>query len=82
VLRIFTVFIEPIRSNIILDTQSSSALNWVVRELYLNIGRVIFSVVAYILMILNLPTVLFLFSALLHFSFPFLVYFKKIYRKG
>lgn len=82
VLRILTVFIEPIRSNIILDTQNSSALNWVVRELYLNIGRTIFSVIAYILMVLNLPIVLFLFSALLHCAFPLLLYFKKIYKKG
>lgn len=78
-LRSLAVFVEPLRSNIILDTREKDPINWVSREFYLNIGRVGLLFVLAALMRFNLIIPAFVFLGALHIIFPFMVHYKKVY---
>ncbi|MFA6427434.1 MAG: hypothetical protein WCW16_03245 [Candidatus Magasanikbacteria bacterium] len=80
ILKAFTVLVEPIRSNIIQDKREKAPINWISREIFLNLGRT--SLIAVIVGILyfHVDRGIFIVLGLLHISFPFMVHFKKIYR--
>lgn len=78
-LRSALVIAEPIRSNIMQDTIPPNDLNWISRELYLNLGRTILLFSAAGLFILGMPKGVFILFGVLHIAFPFVVRAKKIY---
>lgn len=81
IVRSALIVAEPLRSNIMVDTIADHAQNWISREFYLNVGRSIVQLLAAILFINGLIIEAFIIFGLLHFMFPLLVHYKKIYRK-
>ena len=79
VLRFFAMLVEPLRANILLDKCESNPLNWIARELWLNIGRAAIFIAAYFIIKLSEPMIVFIMCGLLHIFFPFLVQYKRIY---
>jgi hypothetical protein len=79
-LKALTVMLEPIRSNILQDkADKNNPLIWIARELYLNAGRSIFWLTAFILWYFNLQIILFIIMGFLYLFFPMIVHHKKIY---
>jgi len=79
ILRALSVMVEPIRSNIIQDKKKKSHLNWISREIYLNIGRALMLGVVALMMYAGLQQEIFIFLASLHILFPIVVSLKKVY---
>jgi len=78
-LKALSVMVEPIRSNIIQDKKKKSHLNWISREIYLNIGRAMLLGIVTLMIYFGLQQEIFILLALLHIIFPILVSIKKIY---
>ncbi len=80
-LNAITVLIEPLRSTILLDATESAPVDWIARELFLNTGRMFFSLTVALFLWFNLTTTLFIFLGILHMAFPCVVWYKKIYKR-
>jgi MFS family permease len=80
IIRSSLIIAEPLRSNIMVDAIDAHAHNWISREFYLNIGRSLVQLSVGILFVYGFITQAFVFFGLLHFAFPLLVHYKKIYR--
>ncbi|MBT3539070.1 hypothetical protein HOF40_02855 [Candidatus Parcubacteria bacterium] len=79
-LKAFNILISPLRSNIVQDKFEQSPLLWISREVYLNIGRIFMLAIVASMMFLGLEKEIFIFLALLNILFPFVLYFKRVYR--
>ena len=79
-LKALTVMVEPMRTNILQDkADKSNPVTWISRELYINIGRSILWLGAFILWHFNLQFLLFIIMGFLYLLFPIIVDHKKIY---
>ena len=78
-LQALTVMTEPIRANIMQDVKKNEPLNWISREIYLNIGRAIFFFIIVLFLRFDMAKEVFLFFAFLNIIFPFMVWSKKVY---
>ncbi len=79
-LKALTVMVEPMRTNILQDkADKNNPVTWISRELYINIGRSILWLTAFILWHFNLQSLLFIIMGLLYLLFPIIVEYKKIY---
>lgn len=81
IVRSSLIIAEPLRSNIMVDAIDAHNHNWISREFYLNIGRSIVQLLSAALFINGFIVAAFVIFGLLHFAFPLLVHYKKIYRK-
>ena len=79
ILKLFLVLADPVRANVIQDSMPHEPVNWISREMFINLGRSILFLIAYLCMRFNWSAGIFLFMALLHFIYPFLIRHKKIY---
>ena len=78
-LKALTILVEPIRSNIILDKTEKKPIDWISREVFLNIGRMFLVGVVALMLFFKLDKEIFIFLGLVHILFPFVVYYKKVY---
>lgn len=79
-LRSVIVMLEPFRSNIVQDHCEFTPINWIAREMLLNIGRSLILLIITALIYLDLFRWAFILFAILFLVFPCLVWHKKIYR--
>lgn len=80
ILKALTVILDPMRTNILQDkADKNNSVTWISRELYLNIGRSILWLIAFLLWHFHLQSLLFIIMGLLYLLFPVIVEYKKIY---
>lgn len=73
------VILAPIRSNIMQDAVPHAPVNWVAREVFLNIGRSIVMAIMGCGFLFGVEQTVFLFLGILPILFPLLVFRKKVY---
>lgn len=71
---------DPVRANVILDKmEAKNPIAWISRELYLNIGRLLLLAATSWLVYFNYFNAVFVIIACLHFVYPILIHYKKVY---
>jgi MFS family permease len=76
-----STILNPIQSNIVFDRPKTTAITWISRELFLNIGRVVFLLLLAFLAFFGFLKESFIVLGLLFIVFPFIVYKKGVYKK-
>ncbi|KKQ28132.1 MAG: hypothetical protein US42_C0002G0087 [Candidatus Magasanikbacteria bacterium GW2011_GWC2_37_14] len=80
VLKALTIMLEPMRSNILQDkADKNNPLTWISRELFLNSGRSVLWLTAFVLWYFNWQSLLFIIMGSLYLIFPILVRYKNVY---
>lgn len=76
---VYLVILAPIRSNIMQDAVPHAPVNWVAREVFLNIGRSIVMAIMGCGFLFGVEQTVFLFLGMLPILFPLFVFRKKVY---
>ena len=79
--KFITTLFNPVRANIVLDKSDNSAITWVSRELYLNIGRAIVLFFLAIVLYFGVLKESFLVLGFIFAALPLVIFLKRIYAK-
>lgn len=76
-----SVLFNPIRSNILFDYHKNIPINWIARDIYLNLGRFIILGSLGYLAFQGYQSQVFIILGILYMLFPFVLTYKKVYQK-
>lgn len=79
--KFISTMLNPIQSNIVFDKDHTTAITWISRELFLNIGRTFTLLFLLPLVYLGFFKEAFVVVSLLYILFPFIIFKKGIYKK-
>lgn len=79
--KFISTMLNPIQSNIVFDRDNTTAITWISRELFLNIGRTLTLLFLVPLVYLGFLKEAFVVVGLLYVLFPFVVFTKGVYKK-